>query len=45
MPRSPHYHILGSPLVSLSPQEFLAPEYWASLAYMIGYHLLTSILE
>ncbi len=45
MPRSPHYHVLGSPLVSLSPQAFLATKYWASLAHSIGYHLLTSVLE
>jgi hypothetical protein len=45
MPRSPHYNLLGSPLVCLSPQAFLATKYWASLAYSIGYHLLTSILE
>jgi hypothetical protein len=45
MPRSPHYHVLGSLLGSLSPQAFLVTKYWASLAYSIGYHLLTSIQE
>ncbi len=45
MPRSPHYHVLESPLVSLSPQAFIATKYWASLAYSIGYYLLTSLLE
>jgi hypothetical protein len=45
MPRSPCYHILGYPLISLSPQAFLATKYGASLAYSIGYHLLTSVLE
>jgi hypothetical protein len=42
-PRSPHYHVLGSPLGSLSPEAFLVTKYWASLAYSIGYHLLTSV--
>ena len=45
MTRSPHYHVLGSSLGSLSPQAFLATKYWASLTYSIGYHLLTSVLE
>jgi hypothetical protein len=36
---------IGIPFISLSPQAFLATEFWASLAYSIGYHLLTSILE
>jgi hypothetical protein len=40
-----HYHILGSPLVCLSPQALLATKYGASIAYPIGYHLLTLVLE
>jgi hypothetical protein len=45
MPRSPHYHVLGPPIVCLSPQAFLATEYLASLAYSIGLHFHTHSLE
>ncbi len=31
-----HYHVLGPPLICLSPQAFLATKYLASLAYSIG---------
>ena len=42
MPRSPHNHVLGIPLlVCLSPLAFLATDYLASLASSIGLHFPT----
>jgi hypothetical protein len=44
-PRSPHYHVLGSPLFCLSSQVFLATKYWASHKSLTEYPLPTTNLE
>jgi hypothetical protein len=43
--RSPYYHVLGPPLICLSPQVSLATKYLASCKYSIEYHFNRVSLE